>query len=111
VDYIHNLPQILTKTAQQQQAQSRLQHPSKGLDSSKVEHHFVQHHTGTIGAHRGVEVIFSFPNIRTSTSNDGIYNEQHKQRQYGERANGDAPNPPSPDEGIATEGNRKSTTS
>jgi len=43
VDYIHNLPQILTKTAQQQQAQPSLQHPSKGLDSSKLEHHLVQH--------------------------------------------------------------------
>jgi len=42
VDYKHNLPQILTKTAQQQQAQPRLQHPSKGLDSSKLEHHLVQ---------------------------------------------------------------------
>jgi len=39
------LPQILTKTTQQQQqqqAQPRLQHPSKGLDSSKLEHHLVQ---------------------------------------------------------------------
>ena len=36
------LPQILTKTAQQQQAQPSLQHPSKGLDSSKLEHHLVQ---------------------------------------------------------------------
>ena len=44
MDYIHNLPQILTKTAQQQQAQPRLQHPSKGLDSSKLEHHLVQHY-------------------------------------------------------------------
>jgi len=35
-------PQILTKTAQQQQAQPSLQHPSKGLDSSKLEHHKVQ---------------------------------------------------------------------
>jgi len=42
VDYINNLPQILSKTAQQQQAQLSLQHPSKGLDSSKLEHHLVQ---------------------------------------------------------------------
>ena len=42
VDYINNLPHILSKTAQQQQAQSSLQHPSKGLDSSKLEHHLVQ---------------------------------------------------------------------
>jgi len=42
VDYINNLPQILSKTAQQQQAQPSLQHPSKGLDSSKLEHHLVQ---------------------------------------------------------------------
>jgi len=42
VDYINNLPQILTKTAQQQQAQPSLQHPSKGLDSSKLEQHLVQ---------------------------------------------------------------------
>jgi len=42
VDYIDNLPQILTKTAQQQQAQQRLQHPLKGLDSSKLEHQLVQ---------------------------------------------------------------------
>jgi len=34
---ILKLPQILTKTAQQQQAQPSLQHPSKGLDSSKLE--------------------------------------------------------------------------
>ena len=38
VDYINNLPLILSKTAQQQQAQPSLQHPSKGLDSSKLEH-------------------------------------------------------------------------
>ena len=31
-----------TKTAQQQQAQPSLQRPSKGLDSSKLEHHLVQ---------------------------------------------------------------------
>jgi len=37
-----NLPQILSKTAQQQQAQPTLQHPSKGLDSSKLGHHLVQ---------------------------------------------------------------------
>jgi len=37
------LPQNYTKRAQQQQAQPRLQHPSKGLDSSKHEHHLVQH--------------------------------------------------------------------
>ena len=42
VDYINNLPQILSKTAQQHQAQPSLQHPSKGLDSSKLEHHLVQ---------------------------------------------------------------------
>ena len=30
------LPQILTKTAHQQQVQSSLQHPSKGLDSSSL---------------------------------------------------------------------------
>ena len=42
VDYINNLPQILSKTAQQQQGQPSLQHPSKGLDSSKLEHHLVQ---------------------------------------------------------------------
>ena len=42
VDYIYNLPQILSKTAQQQQAQPSLQHPSMGLDSSKLEHHLVQ---------------------------------------------------------------------
>jgi len=42
VDYINNLPQILSKTAQQQQAQPSLQHSSKGLDSSKLEHHLVQ---------------------------------------------------------------------
>jgi len=39
---ILNLPQILSKTAQQEQAQPSLQHPSKGLDSSKLEHHLVQ---------------------------------------------------------------------
>jgi len=33
VDYITNLPQILSRTTQQQQAQPSLQHPSKGLDS------------------------------------------------------------------------------
>jgi len=43
VDYINNLPQILSKTTQQQQAQQSLQHPSKGLDSSKLEYHLVQH--------------------------------------------------------------------
>jgi len=43
VDYINNLTHILFKTAQQQQAQPSLQHPSKGLDSSKLEHHLVQH--------------------------------------------------------------------
>ena len=48
VDYIHNLPQILTKTAQQQQAQPRFQHPSKGLDSSKLEHHLVQQYAYSI---------------------------------------------------------------
>jgi len=48
VDYINNLPQILSKTAQQQQAQPSLQHPSKGLDSSKLEHHLVQPVTQTI---------------------------------------------------------------
>ena len=37
------LPQILTTTAQQQQAQQSLQHPSRGLDSSKLEQHMVQH--------------------------------------------------------------------
>jgi len=42
VDYINNLREILSKTAQQQQAQPSLQHPSKGLDSSKLEHHLVQ---------------------------------------------------------------------
>ena len=42
VDYINNLPQILSKTVQQQQAQPSLQHPSKGLNSSKLEHHLVQ---------------------------------------------------------------------
>ena len=42
VDYINNLPHILSKTAQQQQAQPSLQHPSKGLDSSNLEHHLVQ---------------------------------------------------------------------
>ena len=36
------LPQILTKTTQQQQTQPNLQHPSKGLDSSKLEHYLVQ---------------------------------------------------------------------
>ena len=36
------LPRVLTKTTQQQQAQPSLQHPSKGLDSSKLEHHLVQ---------------------------------------------------------------------
>ena len=36
------IPQILTKTALQQQAQPSLQHLSKGLDSSKLEHHLVQ---------------------------------------------------------------------
>jgi len=36
------LPQNYTKPAQQHQAQPRLQHPSKGLDSSKLEHHLVQ---------------------------------------------------------------------
>ena len=39
---ILNLPHILSKTTQQQQAQPSLQHPSKGLDSSKLEHHLVQ---------------------------------------------------------------------
>ena len=42
VNYINNLPHILSKTAQQQQAQPSLQHPSKGLDSLKLEHHLVQ---------------------------------------------------------------------
>ena len=42
VNYINNLPQILSKTTQQQQAQPSLQHPLKGLDSSKLEHHLVQ---------------------------------------------------------------------
>jgi len=42
VDYITNLPQILSRTTQQQQAQRSLQHPSKGLDSSKLEHYLVQ---------------------------------------------------------------------
>jgi len=42
VDYITNLPQILSRTTQQQQAQPSLQHPSKGLDSSKLEHYLVQ---------------------------------------------------------------------
>jgi len=41
-DYKLNLPQFLSKTTQQQQAQPILQHPSKGLDSSKLEHHLVQ---------------------------------------------------------------------
>jgi len=36
------LPHNYTKPAQQHQAQPRLQHPSKGLDSSKLEHHLVQ---------------------------------------------------------------------
>jgi len=36
------LPQNYAKPAQQQQAQPRLQHPSKGLNSSKLEHHLVQ---------------------------------------------------------------------
>ena len=34
--------QILSRTTQQQQAQPSLQHPSKGLDSSKLEHYLVQ---------------------------------------------------------------------
>jgi len=39
VNYILNLPQILSKrTAQQLQAQPAFHHPSKGLDSSKLEH-------------------------------------------------------------------------
>jgi len=39
VDYILNLHQILYKrTAQQQQKQPAFHHPSKGLDSSKLEH-------------------------------------------------------------------------
>jgi len=39
VDYILNLPHILSKrTTQQQQAQLSFHHPSKGLDSSKLEH-------------------------------------------------------------------------
>jgi len=37
------LPQNLSRTAQQHQAQPSLQHPSKGLDSSKLERHLVQH--------------------------------------------------------------------
>ena len=44
---LHNLPQILTKTAQQQQAQPSLQHPSKSLDSSKLKHHLVQQVCGS----------------------------------------------------------------
>jgi len=36
VDYIFNLPQILSKTAQQQQAQPNLQHPSKGFGFFKA---------------------------------------------------------------------------
>jgi len=36
VDYINNLPQILSKTAQQQQAQPSLQHPSKGFGFFKA---------------------------------------------------------------------------
>jgi len=42
VDYITNLPQILSRTTQQQQTQPSFQHPSKGLDSSKLEHYLVQ---------------------------------------------------------------------
>ena len=42
VDYKTQSTQILSKTTQQQQAQPSLQHPSKGLDSSKLEHHLVQ---------------------------------------------------------------------
>jgi len=36
VDYINNLPQILSKIAQQQQAQSSLQHPSNGFGFFKA---------------------------------------------------------------------------
>jgi len=36
VDYKHNLPQILSKTAQQQQTQPSLQHPSKGFGFFKA---------------------------------------------------------------------------
>ena len=42
VNYKTQYTQILSKTAQQQQAQPSLQHPSKGLDSSNLEHHLVQ---------------------------------------------------------------------
>ena len=49
VDYINNLPQILSKTAQQQQAQPSLQHPSKGLDSSKLETTWFNNYNITIG--------------------------------------------------------------
>ena len=43
VDYIYNLAQILSKTAQQQQAQPAFNILQRGLDSSKLEHHLVQH--------------------------------------------------------------------
>jgi len=36
VDYINNLPQIQSKTAQQHQAQPSLQHPSKGFGFFKA---------------------------------------------------------------------------
>jgi len=42
VDYKTQTTPDPTKTAQQQQAQPSLQRPSKGLDSSKLEHHLVQ---------------------------------------------------------------------
>jgi len=43
-------------TAQQQQAQPSLQHPLKGLDSSKLEHHLVQHKIFKGMIDRSVEV-------------------------------------------------------
>ena len=66
VDYINNLPQILSKTVQQHQAQPSLQHPSKGLDSSKLEHHLVQQ-VGALGTHfkipLGTENLLTLQNL------------------------------------------------
>ena len=53
------LPQILTKTTQQRQAQPSLQHPSKGLDSSKLEHHLVQHFIHSIVNYCESNIIIS----------------------------------------------------
>jgi len=63
VNYINNLPQILSKTTQQQQAQPSLQHPSKGLDSSKHEHHLVQQYWYSSFPYLGVTNFTAIANL------------------------------------------------